>query len=339
MRALTLDDLPPPPAGLSGWPWTEVGLPVSAAMSDDSAWPRISVVTPSFNQGEFIEQTIRSVLLQGYPELEYHVVDGGSTDQTLDVIRKYAPWLTSWVSEPDRGQAHAINKGLARSRGCIFNWINSDDYLAPGALVCVAELLRERDGVAGAVRNFGMNRDATIQNRALAARGLVLCDPNVQFHQPGVWLRRENIAACGGLNESYQAAFDWDLVIRYVMRFPDMAYTDSVLALFRLHPRSKTVRAEAMFEEENLRIVQGLLDDPRCWPLHRHCAYRLRQHRWWRELAALAASGDPALSVSMRIAWRALSDPAVRMNRLTAGSIKSVLLGPMHVRQRRHPGV
>ena len=90
---------------------------------DGSAWPRISIVTPSYNQGQFIEETIRSILLQGYPDLEYIIIDGGSTDQSVEIIRKYEPWLTYWVSEKDRGQSHAINKGFERASGEIRGYI------------------------------------------------------------------------------------------------------------------------------------------------------------------------------------------------------------------------
>ena len=97
-----------------GWPWGEPTQPLPPAMPDGSPWPAISLVTPSFNQAPFIEETLRSVLLQGYPCLELVVIDGGSQDGTVEILRKYQPWLTYWVSEPDHGQAHAINKGLAR---------------------------------------------------------------------------------------------------------------------------------------------------------------------------------------------------------------------------------
>lgn len=127
MRCLTLKDLPPPPMGKSGWPWT-VDIPkLPEAMPDGEPWPKISIVTPSFNQGQFIEETIRSVLLQGYPNLEYLIVDGGSSDQTVSIIKKYEDCLCWWVSERDGGQSNAINKGFSRATGEIIAWLNSDD--------------------------------------------------------------------------------------------------------------------------------------------------------------------------------------------------------------------
>jgi len=113
------------------------------------------LITPSFNQGADIEETIRSVLLQGYPNLEYIIIDGGSSDETVDIIKKYAPWITYWVSEPDQGQSDAINKGLARATGEWVNWLNSDDFLLPGALsaLVAAGELNSRRILAGTTLN------------------------------------------------------------------------------------------------------------------------------------------------------------------------------------------
>src|SRR5215831_2991084 len=124
MRSPTLAELPPSPPTKTGWPWTVETPLLPSLRADGTSWPRVSVVTPSYNQGQFIEETIRSVLLQGYPDLEFIIIDGGSSDQTLDIIRKYARWLAYWISEKDRGQSDAINKGFSKSTGRILNWLN-----------------------------------------------------------------------------------------------------------------------------------------------------------------------------------------------------------------------
>ena len=139
MRCPTLKELPLPPSAKTGWPWTEGSPQLPDSMSDGLPWPKISIVTPSFNQGQFIEETIRSVLLQGYPDLEYFIIDGGSKDDSVDIIKKYEQWLAYWVSEPDRGQSHAINKGFARASGEIYAYLNSDDLYEPGCCHIVSQ--------------------------------------------------------------------------------------------------------------------------------------------------------------------------------------------------------
>ena len=123
-------------------------------------WPLISVVTPSFQQGEFIEKTIRSVILQKYPNLEYIIIDGGSTDSTVEVIEKYSESISFWVSEKDDGQSHAINKGLNRAKGDLITWLNSDDYYEDGILMKIARKYRENKNCAciyGKTRIFRQN--------------------------------------------------------------------------------------------------------------------------------------------------------------------------------------
>lgn len=152
-QAPTLADLPAAPAGRVGWPWTENSPPMAATAPRGGSWPRISIITPSFNQGKYLEETIRSVLLQGYADLEYFIIDGGSTDESVAIIRKYEPWLAGWVSEGDDGQSDAINKGFARATGEICNWLCSDDLLTKGSLQAVARRFAQRtliDVVAGA---------------------------------------------------------------------------------------------------------------------------------------------------------------------------------------------
>lgn len=129
-----LAELPPPPGGKHGWPWDRETPPTPAGAN----WPTISIVTPSFQQGDFLEETIRSVLLQNYPRLQFVIMDGGSTDESLAVINRYRSWLSFVRSAPDRGQSHAINLGFALASGTWLGWLNSDDFYLPGALLRVA---------------------------------------------------------------------------------------------------------------------------------------------------------------------------------------------------------
>ncbi|GAB2698865.1 glycosyltransferase family 2 protein [Mucilaginibacter koreensis] len=131
-----LDQLPKPAHQGTGWPWTEQ---VNQAVYTGQTWPKITIVTPSYNQGAFLEQTIRSVLLQNYPNLEYIIMDGGSTDESRQILDKYSQWLSYWHSERDRGQSHAINMGFALASGDYYAWLNSDDYYLPETLVTVAQ--------------------------------------------------------------------------------------------------------------------------------------------------------------------------------------------------------
>jgi glycosyltransferase involved in cell wall biosynthesis len=143
MPAIELSELPAPPPGRTGWPWTQTSDPLAPALPDGSCWPRLAIVTPSYNQGDFLEETIRSVLLQGYPDLEYVLIDGGSTDHSREIIEKYSPWLSHWVSEVDRGQYHAINKGFAKTSGEIMAWLNSDDKYAPNAFAAMGQVFSQ----------------------------------------------------------------------------------------------------------------------------------------------------------------------------------------------------
>jgi hypothetical protein len=135
-----LSELPPPPPGRSGWPWTDIPPCHTMKTSESQECPSVTVITPSFNQAEFIEETIRSVLLQGYPTLEYIVVDGGSTDGTVKILQRYEPWLR-WISERDAGQADAINKGLRLASGDVLSYLNSDDLYLPGGITAIARFL------------------------------------------------------------------------------------------------------------------------------------------------------------------------------------------------------
>jgi glycosyltransferase involved in cell wall biosynthesis len=318
-----LSELPAPPPDRSGWPWINAHQPAPPTMPDGRPWPRISVVTPSYNQAAYLEETIRSVLLQGYPNLEYIVVDGGSTDGTDAVLAKYEPWLSYWVSEKDRGQTHAINKGLARATGEIFNWINSDDLLTPGALVSVAVEMGRSDCLAGAVVDFDpFGAEQLFVCRKLSPSRLIAGQS--VYHQPGVWLRRALVAAAGGLQENFHYTFDWDLMIRYLAIARKVKYTSRILARFRLHPESKTVRLESTFHLERKAVLKKLLEERRFARLHPSCRRALRRFDWVDTLVE-GATSRRGVRDAFGIGISALADPRVRFSRMTLGAVRRAL--------------
>jgi glycosyltransferase involved in cell wall biosynthesis len=129
-----LSHLPSPIHGKTGWPWDIESDPLPPVQQNGTPWPRISIITPSYNQGQYIEETIRSIILQNYPNLEYLIIDGKSTDGTIEIIKKYHNWIDYWISESDNSQSHAINKGFNKCTGEIVNWVCSDDMLSQNAL-------------------------------------------------------------------------------------------------------------------------------------------------------------------------------------------------------------
>lgn len=252
--------------------------------------PRITVVTPSYNQAAFLESTIRSVLEQSYPALDYHVIDGGSSDGSADVIRHYAPWLASWICERDDGQVDAILKGLKRADGEWFNWINSDDLLAPGALWEVARL-SQGDLIAGATQNFREDAlDRRRISRALNARDLVRIpiESRTRWHQPGIWYRTAALREVG-IDTSLHYRFDLKLLIRYTLRFPCVRYTDRTLAWFRLHGASKTVSEAARFGGEHRFLLEQLLLENEARHLQDDVRAALEALTWRQTLSELEA--------------------------------------------------
>jgi glycosyltransferase involved in cell wall biosynthesis len=261
IKSPTLIDLPVALAGKVGWPWTEASPPLP---DNGINWPRISIVTPSYNQGQYLEETIRSVLLQGYPNLEYLVIDGGSTDQSQEIICKYERWLTYWVSEKDRGQAHAINKGFSRCTGDLIGWINSDDLLLPGALQQLATAFRQHPQaiLMGEVINFhdyfGFGQLMRPKNVTFET----IVEPwryDMFWHQPGVYVPRHLYQQVGELDESLRYTFDWDWLCRLLQLVP-VHYLHVPVARFRYHHASKTVAEAREWLPETATVTR------RYWP-------------------------------------------------------------------------
>ena len=257
MRSATVADLPPSPPGMSGWPWTEGSAQGHTEAAEGHGWPKVSVVTPTLNQGRFIEATIRSVILQGYPDIEYIVVDGGSTDNTAEIVSRYGPWIDTRLSEPDNGQSDAINKGFGLSSGAVLAWLNSDDTYEPGALLRVGAFFRDNPGadvvygdthiIDGEGRVIRELRDVPFSRRALAYG-------SVNINQASTFWRREAFFELGTLDTTLDYAMDEDLWLRFSRSGAKFIHVPSVVASYRHHPAAKSVVDNRQAVEERRMV-------------------------------------------------------------------------------------
>lgn len=269
-RAL-INELPIPPFDRVGWPWTE-GTDNSVWLHKRPKWPRVSIVMPSFNQKDFIEESIRSVLLQDYPDLEFFVYDAASSDGSAEIIQKYEPWLTYWVSEKDRGQSEAINKGLHRSTGKYFNWQNSDDVLAPCCLFKAVDALLERLE-ASHVHGYALliyandklhssTEDAYGPPTRLAPDiGDSIANLKTGI-QPGSLMDRELVVRVGGIDESMNFVMDIDILLKLSVIKPPL-YVHEKLVHYHFHQDTKSHSAWPRERGlEKLRVVENLFKMP-----------------------------------------------------------------------------
>lgn len=231
-------------------------------MSVDFRWPSISLVTPSYNQGQYLERTIRSILDQGYPDLEYVVMDGGSNDDSRQIIERYAGQLAHWESAEDNGQADAINRGFARTQGEIMGWLNSDDVYVEGALLLVGRIfaaLPEVDWISGRALTMtpaGNLNDVGLPNayfRRLIAggwnhgRGLGFVMQEATFWRRSLWDQ------AGGEITNLYYGLDYDLWKRFA-RYADLVPVQAPLAAFRHNPAAKSRAIESYYREIGVRL-------------------------------------------------------------------------------------
>ncbi|MDH5506475.1 MAG: glycosyltransferase, partial [Anaerolineae bacterium] len=266
-------------------------------MSDKNT-PLVSIITPSFNQARYLEATIQSVLQQDYPHIEYLLADGASTDGSLAIIQQYAHLLAWWVSEPDSGQADAINKGLSRATGDIVAWLNSDDVYLPGAVSQAVKVFQTHPEVGLVYGDLhSINSRGQVFNTITYAQYTL--DDLLAFRiigQPAVFMRRSVLQQAGLLDPAYQYLLDHHLWLRIAQRAA-LKYVPSPWAAARHHPAAKNVALAAGFGEEAFRILAWAKTQP---DLHAVIASRPRRvlggaHRL--NARYLLEGGQPAASL------------------------------------------
>jgi hypothetical protein len=257
-------DFPRPPAGSAEWPWDE---PLEGAEAGASAAvPRVTVIVPSFNQGRFIEATLRSILLQNYPNLELIVMDGGSKDETVELLKKYNPWIEHWVSEKDRGQTHAINKGLALATGEIVTYLNSDDLLHPGAIQKIVASFEANPDVdvvvgeciyvdAGGVERF--RQRAQLSDLASYLRIWERFPTGNYITQPEAFIRSAALKRVGPFREELHSVMDFEMWVRLLAAGSRFLSIPTPIAHFRTHPLQKS---SVDTGHELFQVIESYLD-------------------------------------------------------------------------------
>ena len=321
----SLADLPAPPPGKTGWPWTEASPAVPA---DEAArLPSITVVVPSYQQGAFLEETLRSILLQGYPDLEVLVMDGGSKDDTVAVIQKYEPWIAGWVSEKDGGQSAAINKGWRRASGQLLTWLNSDDLLLPGWALAMARAFAADEALDLAYCDVHV---IDVESRFLwNVEGLA---PEVSytvvmwrtpFFQQGFLARRRVFEACGYVDESMHFAMDTELWLRVLLAGRKFARVPRSLGALRVHPATKTSKMYRTLIANMFEMTKRFIDSAP--PELREVAERARRRQHWNAAHINYDNRDHV--EARRSALRHLVDDGWRALPRVAGMVTLSLLG------------
>jgi glycosyltransferase involved in cell wall biosynthesis len=226
---------------------------------DNSYLPKISIITPSFNQGEFLEATINSVLSQNYPNLEYIIIDGGSSDNSVEIIKKYEKYLSYWISEKDNGQSYAINKGIAKATGEIFNWLNSDDLLDSSSLNYIGEFFAKHKStniLCGYSRIFDNISNKTLQlYRMGIQKNAETTIAKPYMNQQATFFKTNIVREFGGINNNLHYAMDLELWLKYLCKYGlnHIEFSDKLFAQFRLHKQCKSVaKSKEMLQERTM---------------------------------------------------------------------------------------
>lgn len=244
----------------SGWPWEMSNEYINDIKNNSNIIPKISIITPSYNQGKYIEETIRSVLLQGYPNLEYIIIDGGSTDNSVEIIKKYQKWVKYWVSEKDEGQSHAINKGAKYATGELMGWLNSDDKYFENTFNVIADLYRtfpNHVAYAGVCEKKYI--DTNKENELIHPRNLTqnsLCNWGKDgfLYQPACLFKRSTFMEVGMLNQGLHNAMDQELWVK-LAGVGEFAVTDEIIAQALIHKDMKTLKYIDRRDVESISIA------------------------------------------------------------------------------------
>lgn len=325
--------------GKAGWPWT-ANPETLPKLLDGQPWPRLSLITPSYNQGQFIEETIRSVLLQGYPDLEYIIIDGGSTDGSVDIIRKYEPWLSYWVSERDNGQADALNKGFARATGKITAWINSDDFYSSGVFGTIVAQIGRDDSIGLVYGEMKLDLgDSTDPVRIgyPVSNGQML-EKLIFPYQPVCFFRKSVLDKVGPLDDSLSYVMDSDIILK-VMSNSKYVRLPAALATFRVHPESKTATAGDKFAEELLIVLDKVIAGRNRYPgLARFSDGKLRSI-FYRRASKHFYMAD-RFARSLQCIWAAIkSDPGSTLDIIRDVGIRWVIRRAIPARVYRALGI
>lgn len=258
MRYQQSIELPAHCTGPARWPWFEDRNELPSSMPNGRSWPGICVVMPSYNQARYLEAAICSVLFQGYPNLEFIIMDGGSTDGSIEIINKYAPWLSHWQSTTDNGQYLAIQDGFGRSKCELMTWLNSDDLFFPWTLRTVADIFANLPEVQWLGSSMGANTDETNNHivlwyrRGLNRRWFFEDRPISEkdfINQEGTfWSRKLWEQAGARFDPTLQHAGDFELWARF-WQYTDLATVSTPLGIFRRHAGQKTSQMQLYFEE------------------------------------------------------------------------------------------